>query len=136
MATYFHTYVGAIYITKGQPTVETWIAKLIDPDAGTPTQPWQQFGTQGTTSNNTSSATASTSNSGPSMSNPMLPVTPDNVPVFLVNQTAMQRGVAVNYVATQDGPSHIPTWTVRCYSKWIGLFLRYNIFFNGFTCSG
>jgi len=39
------------------------------------------------------------------------------VTLALVNQTATRKGLDINYIATQDGPSHQPTWTVRCTSK-------------------
>ena len=39
------------------------------------------------------------------------------VSLSLVNQTAVQKGYSINYAASQEGPPHQPTWTVRCLSK-------------------
>ncbi|PPQ78054.1 hypothetical protein CVT25_015599 [Psilocybe cyanescens] len=36
------------------------------------------------------------------------------VTLALVNQTAAQKGLQVTYPAEQVGPSHQPTWTVKC----------------------
>jgi dsRNA-specific ribonuclease len=33
MAAYFHSYVGALFISKGSSPIQEWISKLIDPDA-------------------------------------------------------------------------------------------------------
>lgn len=43
---------------------------------------------------------------------------PNLVSLALVNQTASQRGVIVTYAAEQDGPHHMPTWTVKCLSRY------------------
>jgi len=43
-----------------------------------------------------------------------LPPTLNLISLSLVNQTAMQKGFAINYAASQEGPPHQPTWTVRC----------------------
>jgi len=104
--TYFHSYVGALYVTKGLFPIDAWIFKLIDPDAnlGSPTQPWQQGQDR-----------ESASHPGPSLSGPSDPVTGTNVPVSLVNQTATLRNIPINYVPSHEGPPHLPTWTVRCY---------------------
>ncbi|KAH9486480.1 Ribonuclease 3 [Psilocybe cubensis] len=37
------------------------------------------------------------------------------VTLALVNQTAAQKGLQVTYAADQVGPSHQPTWTVKCF---------------------
>ena len=38
----------------------------------------------------------------------------NGITLSLMNQTAMQKGFAVNYEASQTGPPHAPTWSVRC----------------------
>lgn len=50
----------------------------------------------------------------PLPSNPMPSVGISLVNLALVNQTAAQKGIHVSYPAEQVGPSHQPTWTVRC----------------------
>jgi hypothetical protein len=52
----------------------------------------------------------------PLPSNPHPSVGLSLVNLALVNQTASQRGLQVSYPAEQVGPSHQPTWTVRCCS--------------------
>lgn len=41
MKTYFHAFVGALYVSKGQHPIEEWISELInrDEEVGSPTQP-------------------------------------------------------------------------------------------------
>lgn len=104
MARYFHTYVGAVYVTKGLQPVERWISQIINPDSNVGSQ----------TSSSSSSSTQ---------------VTGANVPVFMLNQVAAQRHLPINYVASSEGSSHLPTWTVRCYSKWgfcFGIYYHFN----------
>ena len=100
MATYFHSYIGAVFITKGRLAIQTWIIGLIDRDANIgPSQSEQK---------NDLSGHASISNSGP----------PSSVPTLAsVNEMAAQRGLSIRYVPSQKGPDHQPTWMTRCYSK-------------------
>jgi hypothetical protein len=53
--------------------------------------------------------------SGPASSSS--PSTPLTISVAQLNETAMQRAAHVDYVASQEGPHHQPTWTIRCLSK-------------------
>ena len=104
MATYFHSYIGAVFITKGRLAIQTWIIGLIDRDA--------IIGSQSEQKNNLSS----TSNLGPSSS------VPSATSLASVNEMAAQRGLSIRYVPSQKGPDHQPTWTIRCYSKCLWLF--------------
>lgn len=161
MAFYFHTYVGALYITKGLAPIQIWISKLIDPGVnldnfGVVLQQSSQDGSGSShqipisppQNQNNATAFGSTSHASavppynsqgipygtpapPAMPPPPLPSTPltgsiNLVSLSLVNQTAIQRGFTINYVASQEGLSHQPTWTVRCLSK--SLFLLDGIF--------
>jgi len=127
MASFFHSYVGAVYITKGSPVVQTWIAKLIDPEAdvGPQTQPGQSATAMPNQNNNASPGPTDTS-TGTNTSTSLV------VPVSMVNEVAIQRGHAINYVASSEGPSHLPSWTVRCLSKCLSLFTAWT-FFDGFS---
>jgi len=145
MTRYFHIYVGAAYICNGQDVVQNWISRLIDPNAdvsmsalprtdgyapqqqryqppyGQPLYGQPQFVPA---SNYSSPSRQSTYYSPPPPSSPPapLPSTPQTsvgislVNLALVNQTASQKGIHVSYPAEQVGPSHQPTWTVRCCS--------------------
>lgn len=147
MKNYFHTYTGAICATKGLPVVQTWISKLIDPTSNpehfhAPQQSTQDgVGSQTPVIQNqnnfnsstfvpTGYSTPSTSYSiplPPAASPPPLPSPPQAqapltgsinfIPLSLVNQTAVQKGYSINYVASQEGPPHQPTWTIKCLSK-------------------
>ncbi|KAL1739788.1 hypothetical protein HDZ31DRAFT_68586 [Schizophyllum fasciatum] len=108
---FFKKYVGAIYISQGMAVVQTWISRLLDPDVepalppksqGTP-QPSQQV-------------MANAQPPPPAGLPPPIPTSapPAGITLSLMNQTAMQRGYIVNYDPSQTGPSHTPTWTVRC----------------------
>jgi hypothetical protein len=138
MIRYFHIYVGAAYICNGQDIVQNWISRLIDPNAdvsmiaplradayaqqpryqhpgygqpqfghgnGYPSPPRQSY-----------YSPAPTSSPPPLPSNPPPSVGISLVNLALVNQTAAQKGIHVSYPAEQVGPSHQPTWTVRCCS--------------------
>jgi len=124
MASFFHSYVGAVYLTKGLPVVQTWIAKLIDPEAdvGPQTQP---SGQSATAQNNNASGHAGASTTT-SASTSLV------VPISMVNEVAIQRRHAIDYVASSEGPSHLPTWTVRCQSKCPNIFTAWT-FFDGFS---
>lgn len=125
MAAFFHSYVAAVYLTKGLLVVQAWIAKLMDPEADVGQQPQPGQSSQNESNNASGHAGASTSNpTGGSASSSASLV----VPVSLVNQVAMKRGVSINYVATSEGQSHLPTWTVACMSKCL-VFLPHSLFF-------
>ena len=113
MAAFFHSYVAAVLITKGLPAVQMWISKLIDPDANPRPLPGNSTYPQ---NNAVPAATTSAPILSPSIPSSL------TVPVSLVNETAMRNGLHVNYIASQEGQSHQPTWTVRCLSKRLRLF--------------
>jgi len=146
MATYFHTYVGALYVDKKSlKAIQDWISKLIDPTAEPPVT-IEQFGQDGigiTSYRNSYPSPQSQTYSSPSSSGifssppasssysvptppagppPPLPSSPPRplagtinlISLSLVNQTAVQKNFSINYVASQEGPPHQPTWTVRC----------------------
>ena len=106
MAAFFHSYVAAVLLTKGLHAVQTWISKLIDPDANP--RPIPDHSTYPQNNNFPASTT-----SAPTLSS----TSSLTVPVSLVNETAMRQGLHVNYIASQEGQSHQPTWTVRCLGK-------------------
>ena len=131
MRKFFHSYLGALYIRNGLPTIQDWITRLIEPDVA----PTQGFSPP-PSSNNYSPSPYVQQNFGqhqpggyfhpappPGVPPPLppLPATPSSsmslVTLALVNQTAAQKGIAVTYTADQTGPPHQPTWTVRCLSK-------------------
>ncbi|KAH7930551.1 hypothetical protein BV22DRAFT_1139526 [Leucogyrophana mollusca] len=49
-----------------------------------------------------------------SLPNPLAPAQPNIAFLPLFNQTAVHRGVAVNYMATFSGPPHAGLWTISC----------------------
>jgi len=118
---FFDTYVGALHIRNGMATIQDWISRLIDPDAE-PTSlqfpipnpdilpyPLQTFRPP-PPSQLPSSHPPPPPNDSPSTGMGV----PSMVTLALVNQTAVQRGIAVTYSGEQVGPPHLPTWTVRC----------------------
>lgn len=143
MASFFQTYVGAVYTTKKSLSpIQNWISKLIDPNLNPPVFANQQeqdgMGNGGNSYPSPPSqsspigfaspsySTSSTSYSPAPPPGPPPPLPPSSHPLpptlnlislSLVNQTAMQKGFAINYAASQEGPPHQPTWTVRCLSK-------------------
>lgn len=116
MRKYFNTFVGALYVRNGLTVVQNWIHRLIDPDTEMaepePNPPVPQY-------NWSAPAPPSgpppplPSYPPPTMGSPMNPVS-TLVSLALVNQTAAQRGFQVTYPARQEGPPHLPTWTVSC----------------------
>jgi dsRNA-specific ribonuclease len=128
MAYFFNSYLGAVYYRSGLSVVQFWISRLIDPD--TPIQPPRSlvqqvpFGQDGRSILNFNDASSSSSFSHgnfvpaqPTGVPPPLPSSPTNVTLALVNQTAAQKSCNISYPASQQGQSHLPTWTVRCVSK-------------------
>ncbi len=133
MAFYFNSYLGAVYYRSGLSVVQFWISRLIDPD--TPIQPPQSlvqqvsFGQDGRSMMNFNDASSSSTLSSGSFSPsyfvpaqptglpPPLPSSSSNVTLALVNQTAAQKSCSISYPASQQGQSHLPTWTVKCVSK-------------------
>src|SRR5258708_39212386 len=109
MAACFCSHVATVYVTKGLPALQTWIAELIDSDIG-PLTPKQ-----------------SNSFSGPSHSSPSSPLTP-TVSSVIVNTLASKRRVSVKYLPSQEGPDHQPIWTVRCLSKCLCLYRGWKVF--------
>ncbi|KAF5384773.1 hypothetical protein D9615_001262 [Tricholomella constricta] len=117
---FFHTYVGALHIRNGMPTIQEWISRLIDPDAEPNALQIPAPGSDMPLGQQTWSPPPLQPPSSPP---PLPPFTTPSagsgvsnlVSLALVNQTAVQRGIAVTYSAEQTGLSHLPTWTVRCY---------------------
>jgi len=124
MRKFFNSYLGALYIRNGLSTIQDWISRLIDPNVA-PEQAFclpsnyspyvqQNFGQQ-----------QYFHPAPPPGPPPPLPsssppsVMPSSsmslVTLALVNQTAAQKGFTVTYPAEQVGPSHQPTWTVKCF---------------------
>ncbi|KAK0465560.1 uncharacterized protein EV420DRAFT_1637681 [Desarmillaria tabescens] len=123
LRTFFHTYIGALYIRNGMAEVQEWISRLIDPTqepASIHSPPPQQ--TQGPAPQPPQSPPPPI----PPSSMPFNPASPPPmaqtpqgisslITLQLVNQTAAQKGVTVTYSAESQGPPHAPTWTVQCY---------------------
>ncbi|KAJ7110071.1 hypothetical protein C8R44DRAFT_801313 [Mycena epipterygia] len=102
MRQFFHAYVGALYVRNGLNHVQAWISALVDPNTtvhsfGTPPPPVGLPPPLPHTSPSSNLGSSST------------------ITLALVNQTAMQKGLAVTYPAEQTGPPHAPTWTVACH---------------------
>lgn len=96
----FDAYVGAVYIEQGYSSIKTWIQPLVDPNSASG-----------------SSMGVSTGNPPPPMVPP--PPLPNNGSVSgqflaLFNQTAIQRGVKIQWVEVQSGPGHALTWKADC----------------------
>jgi dsRNA-specific ribonuclease len=135
MRKYFNSYIGALYIRNGLPTIQEWISRLIDPNVA-PAQPAafssvpsyspyvQQNYSHQTYSQPYSQQPGGYLPAPPAGPPPPLPHSPPPampsssmslVTLALVNQTAAQKGFTVTYPAEQVGPPHQPTWTVRCF---------------------
>ena len=111
----FDAYVGALQVEKGYLAVKSWIQPMIDPD-------FNPNSNQGSTSypDRYGSTGGNTANPLPPASSP--PPLPGNSPgqgllLALFNQTATQRGLKIEWKATQSGPGHALTWNVECLGK-------------------
>ncbi|KAJ3926768.1 MAG: hypothetical protein NXY57DRAFT_689451 [Lentinula lateritia] len=123
MCVFFLSYVGAIYISNGRslrPVLENWIAGLISLDSS-------MSGSSGGSSSSTHSlpplyldtpplTPANSPLSSPSTPNSPLSSRPiDDKTLELVNQTAQQKGVLLQYVDEREGGlDHDPAWLVHC----------------------
>ncbi|KAI0249494.1 SNF2 family N-terminal domain-containing protein [Lactifluus subvellereus] len=118
---------SALYIERGYPAVQIWIRALVDPDftsstSGSSLPGSYAFGSSTSGSSTFGSRTGSymghppppASPPPPLPSNPLAPGAPKSAFLSLFNQTAMQRGVNVEWNAVQSGPGHALTWTVEC----------------------
>lgn len=118
MRRFFTTYVGALYIRNGMRPVQDWISRLIDPDVEPVIPPETSSGSNGQVPAQQSYPQPPRS---PTPTRSLSPTSNDGVQslisLALVNQTASQKGVQISYLAEQVGPSHQPTWTIRCISK-------------------
>ncbi|TRM66039.1 hypothetical protein BD626DRAFT_486582 [Schizophyllum amplum] len=126
---FFKKYVGAIYVRQGMDVVQTWISRLLNPDiepilapgrhTSPPQQQHQHYQQQQDVTMAppppppTTAPPPMPAGAPPGTPAPMIPGG-NGVTLSLMNQTAMQKGFAVNYDASQTGPPHAPTWSVRC----------------------
>lgn len=117
---FFYSYIGALHIRNGMPTIQQWISRLIDPDAepvvmdpSPPPQAVAQQSWMAPLPPGPPPPLPGYAPNSPTRSGSILNV----VNLALVNQTAAQKGYAVTYPAEQVGQAHQPTWTVRCCSK-------------------
>ena len=135
MRKFFNSYLGALYIRNGLPTIQEWITRLIDPDVApaqgvTFTSPLppsnyspspygqQNFGQQQSGGYFHPAQPTGVPPPLPSSPPPAIPSSSMSlVTLALVNQTAAQKGFTVTYPAEQVGPPHQPTWTVKCFCK-------------------
>ncbi|EGN93111.1 hypothetical protein SERLA73DRAFT_64528 [Serpula lacrymans var. lacrymans S7.3] len=107
----FHSYVGAVYTSKGMAEVCPWISRLICPEVEPPVLPGglnQTRPAPGMPQPPLYPTSAILSGS----SAPGLPASAGTLAIF--NQTANKMGLPVNYPAESSGPSHNPQWIVRC----------------------
>ncbi|KAG6337068.1 hypothetical protein ID866_2021 [Astraeus odoratus] len=111
----FTSYVGAVYVQKGLPTVIQWISRLIDPDS-------EGLSVPGDVSSPPPYSTNSAAPPPPSAPPPVPDGPPPSLPPSMsvlatFNQTCSQRGLTINWDAVSDGPPHQPRWIVRCLGK-------------------
>jgi len=101
-------YIGAVHVENGLLPIQEWANRLINPDAPPLPRP--------SSDPNFYNAQTPGSPQPPLTAPPPLPN--QNLPsmgvVALLNQTAVQRGIAISYDAASIGPPHQPTWTVTC----------------------
>ncbi|KAJ3849449.1 hypothetical protein EV368DRAFT_85523 [Lentinula lateritia] len=135
MKKYFFIYVGAVYISGDMPTVNNWIAPLIDPNAVLlPDFISASNSSSSQTSSQQTSQQSQHSSSRPPRytAPPPPPVNPPPIPpdyppagsssmgaaalltLATINQTAVQKGVNIQYQGDSSGPAHDPTWIVHC----------------------
>ncbi|KAF9225492.1 hypothetical protein BS17DRAFT_751323 [Gyrodon lividus] len=119
----FTSYVGAVYVQKGLPTVINWISRLVCPESEPLAAPGNSMNDATATLSSspppyTSSSVAPAASSAPL---PSMPATPGTVgslhPVnalSLFNQTCSQRGLVINWDSEAEGPPHQPRWVVKC----------------------
>lgn len=118
MAHYFHSYVGGVFLTKGQDALQAWISKLIEPDQDVQTPTGSATSTTRRTSQAEQQGSVGICRPFKSALTTFSGAVPSaGVSAAALNQIGMQQNVPINYVATQSGHPHDPTWTVRCLGK-------------------
>jgi len=115
----FDAYVGALQVEKGYLAVKTWIQPLVDPDFNS-----NSNSNQGSTSYAPDSYGSNSYGSMGNMANPAPPASPPpplpgnptgpGILLASFNQTAAQRGLKIEWKASQSGPGHALTWNVEC----------------------
>ncbi|KAF8273869.1 hypothetical protein EI94DRAFT_1654128, partial [Lactarius quietus] len=100
----FHAYVGASYIERGHRDIKGWIGPLVDPEYES-----RQSGPS-TSVNPPPPAYGAP----PLPNNPPAPGAPRVASLSLFNEMAMQRGLKIEWNASQSGPGHSLTWAVYC----------------------
>ncbi|KAF9015662.1 ribonuclease III domain-containing protein [Cyathus striatus] len=112
---FFNTYVGALYITSGLPSIQSWLSRLIDPevDVSMPDLP-PSYGSSAPPPPGPAPPVPSPPLSNPSSSSGVDGLALPMITLALVNQTAAQKGFIISYPASQTGPPHQPVWTVKC----------------------
>ncbi|KAK0505693.1 hypothetical protein EDD18DRAFT_1120294 [Armillaria luteobubalina] len=120
LRTFFHTFIGALYIRNGIHEIQNWISRLIDPNhdpASTPSPPQQQQQqTQGMPTQPSQPPLPVPSfnpSSPPPVAQTALSIS-SLITLQLIHQTAAQKGFVVTYNAVSQGPAHAPTWTAQC----------------------
>ncbi|KAF8560071.1 hypothetical protein OG21DRAFT_1384085, partial [Imleria badia] len=111
----FSSYVGALYVQKGFPTLLTWISRLLSPES----EPLAAPGINAATAPPPPPYTSSNA-PPPSVAPPPMPPPPPTSAVqvntlALFNQTCAQRGLIINWETESEGPAHQPRWAVKCY---------------------
>ncbi|KAJ3725221.1 hypothetical protein C8R42DRAFT_660879 [Lentinula raphanica] len=127
LCTFILSYIGALYVGAGmviKPELKNWVNKLIlKLDMSISSIPEQIVKSSSSRDGHSiytsrpysSLATPPTSPThSPSASPPMNPLAKDHT-LFLVNQTAAQKGAHIQYRDKRvGGPDHVPEWVVYC----------------------
>ncbi|KAN0100347.1 hypothetical protein V8E55_000331 [Tylopilus felleus] len=112
----FSSYVGAVYVQKGLPTLLTWISRLVSPES-------EPLAAPGVNPTNPPPPPPYTSTNAPPPAVPPPPI-PASPPaggalqvntLALFNQTCAQRGLVINWESESEGPAHQPRWSVKCF---------------------
>ncbi|KAJ3773492.1 hypothetical protein FB446DRAFT_787768 [Lentinula raphanica] len=128
MKRYFFTYVGAAFICHDLPTIQDWITRLIDPNAGSSSASHNSDYTSTSqsitstpdmppgyiTHNSTDVPPYSSSTSPNSTTSANSRINTSLITLALVNEAAAKRRVTIEYPPVKEGLDHMPSWTVRC----------------------
>ncbi|KAJ3548606.1 hypothetical protein NMY22_g1206 [Coprinellus aureogranulatus] len=123
MSKYFCTYIGAAFYCNGCNKVENWIGNLLNASLDGVKVELEDAvvvpGQEGPSPPVYTPPPIPSNYPGPSSreeSTEVLPLPPDvsNLPRSFIHETAMKNRVNISYSESSEGPSHNPTWTVRC----------------------
>ncbi|KAF8445627.1 hypothetical protein L210DRAFT_881288 [Boletus edulis BED1] len=114
--TLFSSYVGAVYVQKGFPTLLTWISRLVSPESEPLAAPGGNTAAVPPPPPPYSSTNAPPPSGPPPSIPPPVPMggAPQVNTLALFNQTCAQRGLVINWEIESEGPPHQPRWSVKC----------------------